>query len=347
VGHTPDGARPTGTRSVSYKPVKVYLCCILINYSSAMDGRNQNPGTPQLILRTLRPRQWIKSSFVLAPALFTLQILNPTQWLPLLTGVFGFSFIASAIYAFNDITNRYEDRLHLVKKHRPVAEGSLSIGTATWLSVGSVIIGIGLLYWGCPVAIRAALTYAVLMIVYSIYLRHILILDVIIIAAGFVIRVMLGASIIIEPLSNWLLLCTFTIALFLAMIKRRQEMVSAFDRPEGDEADSREYPTRAVLTKYPGVSVIDGWINVLAAMTILCYALYTVDEQTIAKHNTDALIYTLPFVLYGIFRYQQLALVGRAGEDPTKLLLKDTGIKLAVLLWVITSGVILYMSRAV
>jgi len=307
-------------------------------------------GVFHLILRTIRPRHWIKNSFILAPALFTLHLLEPSQWLSLMGGVFGFSLIASAIYAFNDICNRHEDALHPIKKTRPVASGQLAVWQASLLSIVSLLFGLILLLWLGHNPVIIALTYAVLMIAYSIYLRNVLILDVIIIAVGFVIRVMLGAVIINEPLSHWLILCTFTIALFLGMIKRRQEIIAsetslmtpAYDDLDNDNSAAQSRP---VLTKYPDVLIINGWINILAAMTILCYALYTVDPQTIEKHHTGALIYTLPFVLYGIFRYQQLALVGRAGEDATKLLLMDTGIKVVVLLWVVTVGVILYLAQ--
>ncbi|MDP8240654.1 MAG: UbiA prenyltransferase family protein [Candidatus Hatepunaea meridiana] len=310
---------------------------------------NVRTGVFHLILRTIRPRHWIKNSFILAPALFTLHLLEPSQWLSLMGGVLGFSLIASAVYAFNDICNRHEDALHPIKKIRPVASGQLAVWQASLLSIVSLSFGLILLLWLGHNPTIIAITYAILMIAYSIYLRHVLILDVIIIAVGFVIRVMLGAVIINEPLSHWLILCTFTIALFLGMIKRRQEITSetslmapAYDDLDNDNSATQ---TRPVLTKYPEVLIINGWINILAAMTILCYALYTVDPHTIEKHHTGALIYTLPFVLYGIFRYQQLALVGRAGEDPTKLLLKDPGMKVVVLLWVVTVGVILYLAQ--
>jgi len=301
-----------------------------------------HPSRIALILGTLRPKHWIKSLFVLAPALFTLRILDPSSWEMLAVGIFGFSFIASGIYAFNDIANRKEDLRHSTKRFRPVASGGLSIRMAALLSVMSLGIGAAMLQWCGIKALAVGSTYMILMLMYTLVLRKLLIVDTIIIAVGFVLRVILGAFLLHEPVSHWLLLCTFTIALFLGMIKRRQEIVgatgfsAAFENPD--------VSTRSVLSKYPTVSILDGWINILAGMTVLCYALYTVDSDTVQKHHTGALIYTLPFALYGVFRYQQLAQEGRAGEDPTGLILKDVGMKVVVALWATVVGVILYLA---
>jgi len=293
-----------------------------------------------LITGTLRPRHWIKNSFLFAPALFTLKLSDPAVWKPLLIGFLGFSLTASAVYAFNDICNRSEDRRHPVKRLRPVASGRLGVGWAALMAGLSFAAGMVLLATAGPAAAGLGLVYVGLMVAYTLFLRKLLVVDVILIASGFVVRVIAGAVIIDEPVSHWLLLCTFTIALFLAMIKRRQEITGAeviFSAGEPDAA-------RAVLAKYPSVGIVDSWISVLAGMTVLCYALYTVDPETIAKHHTGALIYTTPFVLYGIFRYQQLASVGRAGEDPTGILIRDVGMKVVVLLWAGVVAGILYMA---
>jgi 4-hydroxybenzoate polyprenyltransferase len=314
--------------------------------------KNLKPTSYELVTQTLRPNQWIKSSFILAPALFTLVIFDSTFWTSLITGFFGFSFTASAIYAFNDICNRHEDRLHPIKQNRPVASGSLSVRNAAILSAMCLLIGMSLL---CTLGSAIALVgmgYVVIMIAYTLILRNLVIVDVIIIAIGFVLRVLVGAFIINEPLSHWLVLCTFTIALFLGMIKRRQELagvyplVAADYSPiiERDFSQSNEKQTRSVLARYPPIRIIDGWINVLSGMTILCYALYTVDPQTIEKHHTGALIYTLPFVIYGVFRYQQVSSASGAGEDPAGLVINDFRLRLTVLLWVVTVGVILYFA---
>ncbi len=289
-----------------------------------------------LIWKTARPYQWIKSAFLLAPALFALRIFDSSVWIPLLKGFFGFSFIASSVYTFNDIFNRSEDVDHPVKKHRPIASGKFSLSAAAVLT--AVLLTAGLLLLK-SVNLKAALfgaSYALLMTIYTLYLRKVYLVDVIIIAIGFVIRVDTGGALISEPVSHWLILCTFTIALFLGMIKRRQE-IAAF-RSEGKQS------IRKSLAQYPDLSVVDSWISVLGGMTVLCYALYTVDPATIAKHNTDKLLYTLPFVLYGIFRYRTVSLSGRAGEDPSELVMKDGAVKIAVALWAVAVGLVLYLA---
>lgn len=286
---------------------------------------------------TARPRQWIKSTFIFAPALFSLRIFEPGIVLSLLAGAIGFSLIASAIYTFNDIINRFEDSLHPLKKNRPLAAGEMKVSSAAVISVILFTSGMLILVSQSSAAALYGLGYAVLMVTYTLILRRLFILDVIAISCGFVLRIETGAKLIDEPVSHWLLLCTFAIALFLGMIKRRQELaaLAEADRPV----------SRRVLVNYPDLGIVDGWVNVLAGITVLCYALYTVDAQTIAKHHTSALIYTIPLVLYGIFRYQSLACSGRAGEDPAILILSDLGLKLVILCWIALTAAILYMAN--
>lgn len=293
--------------------------------------------TFHLMWISARPRHWIKSSFLIVPALFTLQILDPHSWIRLISGVLGFSLIASSIYIINDIINRSEDELHPLKKNRPIASGILSVGHASAFSMVCFVSGSILLGLANISAVQYGLGYFGLMIVYTVFLRNLYIIDVITIAIGFVLRIMAGANLIDEPVSYWLILCTFTIAVFLGLIKRRQE-IAAIEYAEPK-------PTRKVLSAYPSLSIVDGWINVLAGMTVLCYALYTVDPQTIEKHHTGRLVYTLPFVLYGIFHYQSIALSGRKGEDPVQLISGDTGLRIVVAVWGITVAGILYLAQ--
>ncbi|MFH0766013.1 MAG: UbiA prenyltransferase family protein [Calditrichota bacterium] len=291
----------------------------------------------RLLWGTLRPRQWIKNTFVLAPAIFTLQILNPEIWLRLFTGAAGFCLAASAVYTINDIINCEEDRRHPLKKRRPIASGEVA-KTTGWILAIVVLFGSSLfLFFSGESVLLTVWVYVGLMILYSLFLRRLFILDVIIIAVGFVLRVIAGAELIQEPISHWLLLCTFTIALFLGMIKRRQEIVVM-------NANSDQLG-RSALTSYQDTALVDGWINIFAGMTILCYALYTVDPATRANHQTTTLMYTIPCVIYGISRYQKLALIGHAGEDPASLIIRDPGIKIVIGLWVLTVGGLLIMAN--
>ncbi len=288
------------------------------------------------IIRSYRLRQWVKSGFVLAPALFTLHVLEPEVWGRLIVSVLGFSLVSSAVYVFNDLMNREEDRLHPTKKLRPIASGSLKTPTALAAMSGAFLIGIVLLSVASMQGAVIGGAYFVVMALYSVWLRKVLILDIIIVGFGFVLRVILGSVIIHEPLSHWMILCTFTIALFLGLVKRRQEIAAL---------EQNDLNSRKVLQIYPILPVIDSWITVLTSMTLIFYALYTVDPRTVEKHHTDALIYTLPLVLYGIFRYQKLAINDRAGEDPTALVVKDSGLKVIVTLWIIAVATILMLAR--
>lgn len=294
------------------------------------------------IIATIRPQQWVKNAFILAPALFSMRIVDPTVWSRLVLGFIGFSFLASGVYALNDLCNREEDRYHPVKRHRPVASGRITPGRAALISAVFVLSGIALLATAAKDAALAGATYFGLMALYSLGLRRLIILDVIIIAVGFVLRVLAGGTLIDDPVSPWLVLCTFTLALFLGMIKRRQEIVGLTGGSETAPIDSPS--SRAVLSKYPRLAILDGWINVLAGMSVLGYALYTVDPQTVAKHHTGALIYTVPFALFGVFRYQQLALEGTRGEDPTGLILKDAGMMVVIILWAVVVTLILLVA---
>ncbi len=290
------------------------------------------------IIRSYRLRQWVKSGFILAPALFTLHFLEPKTWAHLILSVLGFSLVSSAVYIFNDLTNRDEDRLHPTKKTRPIASGNLQTLPAFFGLILALIVGMILLVVASGKGAIIGGSYFLLMVLYSIWLRRVPIVDIIIVAVGFVMRVILGSIIINEPLSHWMLLCTFTIALYLGLVKRRQEIAAM------DQSDNSG---RKVLVSYPLLSVIDSWITVLTAMTLIFYALYTVDPRTVEKHHTSALIYTLPLVLYGIFRYQKLAVNDRAGEDPAALVVRDGGIKITVVLWVVAVASILTLARKV
>lgn len=288
------------------------------------------------LLRTFRLRQWVKSGIILAPALFTLKLFSPDVLPKLAAALAGFSLVASALYAFNDYCNRKEDRLHPVKRRRPLASGDLSPRIALPVGALLLIFGLVLLNVAARGAFYLGAAYALLMAAYSLILRRIMILDVLVVSAGFVLRVLVGGAAISEEASHWLILCTFTIALFLSLIKRRQELAAL---ETGGET------TRSTLAHYPPLPILDGWIAVASAMTLICYALYTVDPLTVAKHYTHNLIYTLPFVIFGIFRYHRLAVTGRAGEDPSELALKDRGLQAIVALWGAASAGVLWWAK--
>ena len=286
------------------------------------------------LLASLRPRQWVKNLFVFAGVIFSQQLLTPRVW-PALAAFAIFCGLSGAIYLFNDVADVDKDRLHPSKRRRPVASGALPIGAA---------IGFGvLLLAGClaaafrlsPAFGLVALAYGALLTAYSVWLKHLVILDVLTVAAGFVLRAVAGAVAVDVEISGWLLICTILIALFLALGKRRHEYRSL----SGDAAAHRP-----ILAEY-SEGFLDQMISVVTASTVTTYALYTMSPETVAKFHTRLLPLTLPFVLYGIFRYLYLLYRRDLGGNPSDLLVTDRGLLLDALLWMVTTLAIIYGSR--
>jgi len=286
------------------------------------------------LLASLRPRQWVKNLFVFAGVIFSQQLLTPRVW-PALAAFAIFCGLSGAIYLFNDVADVDKDRLHESKRRRPIASGALPIGAA---------IGFGvLLLAGClaaafrlsPAFGLVALFYGVLLTAYSLWLKHLVILDVLTVAVGFVLRAVAGAVAVDVEISGWLLICTILIALFLALGKRRHEYRSL----TGDAAAHRP-----ILAEY-SEGFLDQMISVVTASTVTTYALYTMSPETVAKFHTRLLPLTLPFVLYGIFRYLYLLYRRDLGGNPSDLLVTDRGLLLDALLWLVATLAIIYGPR--
>ena len=283
------------------------------------------------LLASLRPRQWVKNLFVFAGVIFSQQLLTPRVW-PALAAFAIFCGLSGAIYLFNDVADADKDRLHPSKRRRPVASGALPIGAA-------IAFGI-LLLAGClaaafrlsPAFGLVALAYGALLTAYSVWLKHLVILDVLTVATGFVLRAVAGAVAVDVEISGWLLICTILIALFLALGKRRHEYRSL----TGDAAAHRP-----ILAEY-SEGFLDQMISVVTASTVTTYALYTMSPETVAKFHTRLLPLTLPFVLYGIFRYLYLLYRRDLGGNPSDLLVTDRGLLLDALLWMVTTLAIIY-----
>jgi 4-hydroxybenzoate polyprenyltransferase len=283
----------------------------------------------------LRPAQWTKNAVVLAPVFFA---LRAGEWASLsraLLATLIFCALASAAYLANDVVDRERDRRHPLKRLRPIAAGEVPVATAVAcaaaLALGALgaaaALGIAILGW--------AVAYLALQALYSHVLRGVPILDVFAIAAGFVVRVLLGAAAVGVPVSGWLYLCTLLLALFLALEKRRAEIALL-------ASDAAAH--RAILSEY-SIPFLDQLVTVTCACTVLAYALYTVAPDTVAKFGGDRLKYSIPFVLYGLFRY--LWLVHRRGEggQPERLLLRDRPLQLGIAAWLAAVGWAIYAGR--
>jgi 4-hydroxybenzoate polyprenyltransferase len=277
------------------------------------------------ILRLLRPRQWVKSGFVLIGVLFARAWHDQTTVRHVLEAAVAFSLVASSIYVLNDLTDRAQDAVHPRKRYRPLAAGTVSVRAAVVLLGALLSVGCALGYIAAPKVLLILLTYVGLNLCYSLGLKHVVLLDVFIIAAGFMLRILAGTTGIGIVPSQWLLLCGLMLSLFLGFAKRRAELYAV----SGNSTNRRK-----VLAHYQPV-LLDKMIVVTATCVILTYSLYTMSEQTIRTHRTESLIYTVPFVMYGIFRYIYLLHQQRAGSDPAQEIFRDAHILLTIICWLL------------
>jgi len=280
----------------------------------------------------MRIQQWIKNFFIFAPLIFSGHLFNVHDLLLTMAGFFVLSFASSAIYLFNDVVDMEKDKLHPEKSHRPIPSGKLKPGIAIFTFLVVAILCLNAAYIINPYFGLIVLIYMVMNILYSFWLKQLVILDVMTISVGFVLRVIAGAIIINVPTSEWLIICTMLLSLFLGFSKRRSELVLL---------ENLANAHRSVLTHYSS-HFLDQMIGIVTASTVMSYALYTISEETIIKFGTKNLIYTVPFVLYGIFRYLYLVHKKHEGGNPTQAVLTDIPIIVNVILWVMVSSVIIY-----
>jgi 4-hydroxybenzoate polyprenyltransferase len=282
-------------------------------------------------VRVLRPRQWIKNAFVVAPILFSGRALDPAAQRASLLAFLCFCLVASGVYALNDVADRKADRAHPVKRHRPVASGRVGLGAA--VAAGALLLAAGLAgAWLMEPDVGLAISaYVLINVLYTLWLKHVVIVDVFCIASFFVIRLLTGAAAIDVGPSVWLLLCGGLLSLFLGFAKRRHEITLL---GEG----SREH--RAVLSEY-SVALLDQISVVLLAVTIVSYVMYTLTSRTAELVGSEALAYSTVFVLYGVLRYLYLAHRGDGG-DPSDTLLRDGPLLAAVALWCAYCAYVVY-----
>jgi len=286
---------------------------------------------PVAVLVSLRPRQWVKNLFVFAGLIFSQSLLTPLFW-PALAAFAIFCALSGAIYVFNDVADAEKDRLHPSKRNRPIARGALPIPGAVALGVVLLAGSLVAAFWLSVGFGVVAAAYAALLTAYSVWLKHVVILDVLTVAAGFVLRAVAGAAAIGVEISGWLVICTILIALFLALGKRRHE----YRTLRGDAAAHRP-----ILAEY-SEGFLDQMVAVVTASTVTAYALYTMSPETVAKFHTRLLPVTLPFVLYGIFRYLYLLYRREQGGNPSDLLLSDRALLINTVLWMLAVLVIVY-----
>jgi len=283
------------------------------------------------LLKSMRPKQWAKSVFLFTALIFDRKLLNQSALLHTLLGAIIFSFLASAVYIFNDIADLDADRNHPKKKLRPIASGKLPMPVAWVVGIGLILVSLPLAYWLSPAFFGICALYLILNLFYSSWLKHIPLIDVLVLASFYVLRVTAGVTLIeVKRFSPWLYVVTSLFALFIGLGKRRAELVLQIDNSNG---------TRPVLEGY-SIGLLDQLINIVSGTTIVAYSLYTFSAPNLPENHSMML--TIPFVLYGIFRYLYLLQIGEGGA-PEDIALSDRPLQGSILLWSFSILLIFYI----
>ena len=286
----------------------------------------------QYIIVSMRPGQWVKNLFIFAGLIFSGDLVHHEVLIRVSNGFILFSLVASSIYIFNDINDLEFDRAHPQKKNRPVAVGLLSVPGAyagAFVLALTGLIGALTLDW---MFFAILLCYLIINVAYTIIIKKMAILDIMCIASGFVLRVLAGTELAEVMPSDWLILCTIMLSLFLGFSKRRHELATT-----GTDVLSR----RKVLGDY-SISFLDQMIAVATACTVMSYALYTLSPQTVSRFGTRNLVFSIPFVIYGIYRYLYLIHQKNMGGNPTRELVSDIPLLINALLWALLVVLIIY-----
>ena len=283
-------------------------------------------------IRALRPKQWSKNLLLFAGLIFAQKFFDLNLVLKAVAAFITFCFTASSIYLINDIRDIESDKLHPVKCLRPIASGKIPRNSAVRLAVILAVCSLACAFLIDRKYGALLLLYFAAMMAYNFFLKHIVIIDILIIAGGFILRAVAGAVVVEVSISSWLLVCTTFLALFMVISKRRHEIISL-----GDNAANH----RKILEEY-GEKFLDQMISIVTASTIMAYMLYTVDQTTIAKFGTHNLLLTSPLVLFGIFRYLYLVYQRNMGGHPELILLNDPPLIITIIIWIISVFIIIY-----
>jgi 4-hydroxybenzoate polyprenyltransferase len=285
------------------------------------------------LIKTMRVRQWTKNGFIFFGLIFDKQLFILEPFLRTVAGFLLFCLVSSAVYLFNDIADVEADRNHPEKKYRPIASGTLPVNVAMITGLTLVLLAIPSGYLLSPVFALILLVYLAINVLYSRWLKHVSILDVLIISSGFVLRVAAGVALItVERFSPWLYMITILFSLYIGLGKRRAEM----NLLAGGASSHRK-----VFEGYT-IPLLDQYITIVSGMTIVAYSLYTFSAPNLPENH--AMMLTIPFVVYGIFRYLQLIHIGNAAGSPDEVALKDRPLQFTVFLWGLTVIAIFYLS---
>lgn len=299
--------------------------------ASAVLGGEASVNRAAALLRLMRPHQWIKNLFIAAPLFFTPPVVSLEVLLRVLIGMAVFSLVTSAVYILNDYMDRESDRLHPTKALRPLAAGTVSPAAAFALMAALLVTGFAGAYWLAPGLTGLLAIYFAANLAYSLRLKHMAILDVLIIAFGFVLRVAAGAFLIEVAPSAWIMIVTGLLALFLALGKRRDDLEKSLGNDH-----------RRSLEGY-NMAFLDIAVAVVLGALLVAYMVYTTDREVMAELGTERIYYTSPFVIAGILRYLQIMLVERRSGSPTTLVLTDRFLIATIVLWAATFTLLIHV----
>jgi len=305
---------------------------LAVSNSPSDRGSAAERSTAANLIVSIRPGEWTKNLFVFAGLLFGQRLADPVAVKRAGLAFLIFCALAGVVYLVNDVADRDRDRQHPRKQYRPIASGALGLPTALGAAVVIAACGLVAAWWLGRDFFAVAAIYLLLLVLYSGPLKHIVIIDVLTIAIGFVLRVAAGAVAIGVPISQWLLICTILLALFLGLSKRRHEIVLLADGAIGH---------RRILEEYSPY-LLDQMIGVVTASTLMAYILYATSHETAEKFGTSLLGLTIPFPLYGIFRYLYLVHHKEGGGSPAELLLNDRPLLACVALWAVAVAMVIY-----
>ena len=285
------------------------------------------------LLKTMRPKQWAKNVFLLAAVVFDRKLTTVDAMLHTILGVIVFSLVASVVYIINDIADVEADRQHPTKRNRPIAAGKLSIPAAWAFAALLLLVSFPVAYWLSPAFALVTLLYLLINLVYSKWLKHVVLLDIILLASLYVIRVAAGVALInVERFSPWIYIFTTFLALLMGTGKRRAELSEIADGPNAQ---------RRVLDGYT-LAFLDQLITLASGMTIITYSSYTFTAPNLPENHIMML--TIPFLIYGIFRYQYLLQVQGTGSAPEEVVLSDRPLQIAIALWGLAVLIVFYIS---
>ena len=298
-----------------------------------MLSKQETRETLRNLFESMRPKQWIKNLFIFAGIIFSRNIFNLGMLLTVIVGFIAFCLLTGAVYIINDVLDKDQDKKHPLKARRPIASEKLPIDLALGAAIILIVISLAVSFIASAGFFWIAFLYLAVQLAYTLYLKKKVILDVFAISAGFVLRVIAGALIIEVEMSKWLIVSTIAVSLFLALSKRRHEI---------ETLDEEARLHRKVLDEYDTTYLLDQMISVVTAFTLICYTLYTISPETIDKFGTENLIFTIPFVLYGILRYLYLIHKKGEGGNPELILVSDRPLLINIILWILVSIIIIY-----